>query len=135
MGGDFEVTNGDITLRVEGLSKTLRALSAAGAASEEMRDLMHSLGMVVVNAAVPKAPVKSGRLADSVRAGKGKTKAVVRAGGARVPYAGRVHYGDPHAGGIAPHEFLVDALRATRNSIFSELDQGIADLLRKNQLM
>lgn len=134
MGGDFEVTNGDITLRVEGLSKTLRALSAAGAASEEMRALMHSLGMVVVNAATPKAPVKSGLLASTARAGKGKTKAVVRAGGARTPYAGRVHYGDPHAGGIAPHPFLVDALQATRGTIFRELDQGIADLLKKANL-
>lgn len=133
MSGDFEFTSGDIRFRVEGLSKTLRALEAAGSASEEMRNLMHTIGMIVVDAGRPNAPVLSGALASTARAGRGKTKAVVRAGGARTPYAGVIHYGWPKRG-IRPQPFLVDALQATRGAIFAELDEGIADLLKQSAL-
>lgn len=129
---DIDYSTGDVRIRVEGLAKTLKALSAAGTASEEMRDLMHSIGNIVVSAAHP--PVgPTGRLAGSVRAGRGKTKAVVRAGGARVPYAGVIHYGWP-ARGISPQPFLVSALYATRSSVFGALDAGISDLLKQAQL-
>lgn len=130
-GGDFEVANGGVRVTVRGLSRTLRALSAAGADAEEMRDLMHSIGMTVVRAASP--PRRSGNLASTLRAGKGKTKAVVRAGGARAPYAGVIHYGWP-ARNIAAQPFLLSALRSQRGTVLRQLDDGLGDLLKKNNL-
>jgi hypothetical protein len=97
-----------------------------------MRQLIHTVGMVVVRAA--SAPVRSGKLEGTIRAGRGKTKAVVRAGGARAPYAGVIHYGWP-ARGIAAQPFLVDALQAQRNNVLSTLDTGIEEILRKNNLL
>lgn len=129
--GDFEVTSGAMTMRVEGLGRTLRAMSKAGADAEEMRELMHAIGTIVVRGARP--PRKSGALATSIRAGRGKTKAVVRAGGARVPYAGVQHYGWP-ARNIAPSPFLTESLQANRAVVLSALDAGLADLLRQNDL-
>lgn len=131
MTGDFEIASGDVRLRVQGLSRTIRALSQAGADAEDMRALMHALGMDVVTAAKP--PIRSGALAATLRAGRGKTKAVVRAGGARTPYAGVIHYGWP-ARNIAPQPFLSDALAARRAHLLGMLDAGISDLLRKNNL-
>ena len=131
MSDDFEIVSGDVRLRVEGLGRTLRALSKAGADSEDMKDLMHRIGTLVVRAANP--PVLSGRLSGTIRAGRGKTKAVVRAGGARAPYAGVVHYGWP-ARNIAPNQFLTEALSRRRGDALRALDQGIADLLKKNHL-
>lgn len=128
---DFETTGGDVRLRIEGLGKTLRAMEAAGAESENMRDLMHALGMVVVQAANP--PVLTGTLAATLRAGRGKTKAVVRAGGARAPYAGVAHYGWP-ARNIPANEFLTNALQRTRPQILAGLNQGLGDLLKKHDL-
>lgn len=128
---DFEVTSGPGRVRVRGLGKTLRAMERAGTDAGNMRDLMQSLGEIVVSAANP--PDASGALSSTVRAGRGKTKAVVRAGGARAPYAGVIHYGWP-ARGIAPQPFLTDALNAKRADIFRALDRGIADLLRSNNL-
>lgn len=129
-GLDF--TAGDnVRIRVEGLSRTLRALSKAGADAGDMRNLMHSIGMLVVRAAHP--PVLTGRLAGTLRAGKGKTKAVVRAGGARAPYAGVIHYGWP-ARGIPAQPYLTQALNRTRSDVFATLDRGLADLLRNNNL-
>lgn len=128
---DFTVTDGPLTMRVEGLSKTVRQLSKAGASAEDLKELMHSIGQLVVDAS--DVPTVSGRLAATVRAGRGKTKAVVRAGGARAPYAGVRHYGWP-ARGIAPAPFLTDALDRRRSAILAALDQGIGDLLAKHDL-
>lgn len=121
-----------VSVKVEGLNRVLRKLNQAGTQSENMRSLMHSLGSMVVEAATP--PVKSGALAASLRAGRGKTKAVVRAGyNTRVPYAGRVHYGDPKPG-ITAQPFLTDALQRSRAQVFAALDRGIDDLLKQADL-
>lgn len=130
---DFEIANGDVRLRVEGLGKTMRALSKAGADAEDMKTLMHSLGLIVVRAAQGKAPTLTGALRGTIRAGRGKTKAVVRAGGAKTPYAGVIHYGWP-ARSIQPNPFLVDALQASRGAVLSGLDKGLDRLLKSNNL-
>jgi hypothetical protein len=131
MSDVFEVGSGPGRIRIQGLRKSLRALEQAGSDAEEMRDLMHALGSIVVNAA--DAPIGAGTLKGTLRAGRGKTKAVVRAGGARAPYAGVIHYGWP-ARNIAPQPFLTEALQAKRGDIFRALDEGIADLLKRNSL-
>lgn len=130
-GGVVDLGSGDVHIRVEGLSKTVRALAKAGADAQDMKDLMHTLGSLVVHAATP--PTVSGALDGSMRAGRGKTKAVIRAGGARVPYAGVVHYGWP-ARGIRAQPFLTDALTSQRAKLIAALDAGLGDILRKNNL-
>ena len=132
MSDTFEVVNGPARIQIKGLGRTMRKLSKAGADAEDMKTLMHSIGMLVVNAAAP--PVKTGRLAATLRAGRGKTKAVVRAGGARAPYAGVVHYGWP-ARNIKAQPFFVTALQSKRGEAFKMLDQGINDILRDNDLI
>lgn len=132
MTEDFEVANGPVRLRVTGLSKTFRDLGKAGASTDDMKDLMHEVGMLVVNAANPTQV--TGRLASTIRAGRGKTKAVVRAGGARAPYAGVNHYGWP-AHNIAPDPYLVNAVRSERADILDTLDHGIEEIMRKNDLL
>lgn len=132
MADDFEITNGDVRLRVSGLRSTVRNLEKAGADTQDMRQLIHAVGMVVVNAA--SGPARTGKLNSTIRAGRGKTKAVVRAGGARAPYAGVIHYGWP-ARGIQAQPFLVDALQEQRNNVLQTLDTGIEEILRKNNLL
>lgn len=134
MAEDFSVAEGDVRLRVEGLSRAMRALTKAGADAADMRGLMKSLGGTVVEAAKPLAPYKTGKLQNSIRAGGGKTKAVVRAGGARTPYAGVIHYGWP-AHNIEPHEFLAQAVQSRRAVILHQLDEGLTELLEKNDLL
>lgn len=106
-------------------------MEKAGSAAEEMQDLMHTLGGIVVSAARP--PLDSGALATTLRAGRGKTKAVVRAGGARAKYAGVIHYGWP-ARNIEPNPFLTNAINQTRPQILAGLNDGIGELLRKQNL-
>lgn len=123
--------SGDVQYRVEGLSKTIRALSKAGADAEDMKDLMHSIGTVVVRAS--NVPVVTGKLQASVRAGRGKTKAVVRAGRKSIPYAPIIHYGWP-ARGIPARPFLADALQRQRKTTIDMLDEGIWTIMEKNDL-
>lgn len=119
-------------MRIDGLRKTMRDLSKAGTDAQDMKDLMHQLGELVIDAAdVPHGA--SGALAGTLRAGRGKTKAVVRAGDARTPYAGVIHYGWP-AHNIAPRPFLIDALKARHSQVYAALERGIGDLLAKNDL-
>src|SRR5690625_1214867 len=123
-----------LRIEIDGLNETLRALSKAGADAEEMRDLMHSVGTIIVDGARSRVPVRSGALLASLRPGRGKTKAVVRAGRALVPYAGVIHYGYP-SGNIAPTMFLVDSVTANRQKVIERVEQGLNDLLKANGFM
>lgn len=126
-------TGGGTTVRVEGLSKTLRALEKSGAAADDLRDGIQRIGNILVQYATPRAPRQSGALAGSIRAGRGKTKAVVRMGGARFPYAAVVHYGWA-ARNISPQPVLVDALKDQQSQIFTALDDEITKIMQKNNL-
>lgn len=125
-----------VGVRVHGLNKAIRALEKAGADSEDMRELMHEIGEVTARRARQLVPVgKTGRLRASIRAGRSKTKAVVRAGYERksMPYAGVVHYGWP-ARDILPDLFMVQALDQTRDECIARLEGGIGEILERNNL-
>lgn len=119
-------------IRIEGLRELNAKLRAAGDESTDLPDLMERLGQIVIsNTRVPR---KSGELAGTLRAGRGRTKAVVRAGYAkRGAHAGVVHYGNPHTGSRA-QPFLVDALRRSQTALVTELTNGIDQLLKKHSL-
>ena len=124
------IVNGQ-RIRLQGLRKTLRALEATGVAAEDMKDLMHAIGTTVVTAANPLTPRDTGTLAGTLRAGRGKTKAVIRAGGARAPYAGVIHYGWP-ARSITASPYLTKAVTATSGRVLKQLDDGIAKLIKQH---
>jgi len=119
-------------IRIDGLRELNAKLRAAGDESADLPDLMFRLGSIVI--ANARVPAKSGELAGTLRAGRGRTKAVVRAGYAkRGAHAGVVHYGNPHTGSRA-QPFLVDALRRAQTQLVSELQTGIDQLMRKHKL-
>lgn len=129
MSGDGAYNAG---VRIEGLNKVIRSMSKAGADAQDMKDLMHEIGMLVVSAAHP--PALSGTLAGTIRAGRGKTKAVVRMGGARAPYAGVIEYGWA-ARNISKAGTLEAALTSQQGAAVAKLDDGIGAILRKNDLI
>ena len=118
-----------VEVRLKGLRKTIRALEEAGAEAGDMKELMHSVGMIVVNAANPPTG-PTGRLATTLRAGRGKTKAVIRAGGARARYAGVVHYGDPKTT-RPPNLFLIRAIQSQQGRILTALTSGIDKIIKE----
>lgn len=119
-------------LRIDGLRELNAKLRAVGDDSQDMPDLMHRLGTIVINNATP--PRKSGELAGTMRAGRGRTKAVVRVGyKRRGAHAGVVHYGDPHRNHRA-NRFMIRALDKSRPQLVRELSDGIDNIIRKNRL-
>lgn len=119
-------------IRIEGLPQLNARLRAAGDDSQDMPDLMHRIGNIVIANARP--PRKSGELAGTQRAGRGRTKAVVRAGyKKRGGHAGVTHYGNPHTGSRA-QPWLVDALRRAQVQVTTEISTGIDRILTKNNL-
>lgn len=129
----IEYGNGDTRIRIEGINKTVRKLKQAGADAQDMKDLMHSIGEMVVGKAQASVPKASGTLAETIRAGRGQTKAVVRAGGAKAPYAGAINYGWP-ARNIRPTRFLNDAANSNRGEAIQMLEQGFQEIIRRNDL-
>jgi hypothetical protein len=133
MSDDSQTIGGSspFPVRVDGLRKVQRALRQAEADMADMSDLMHEIGQIIVGDA--HIPVKSGRLLSSLRAGKGKTKAVVRMGGARVPYAGVIEYGrgDSYKG---TGKYLNPARERDRGRIISTFERGLKRIIDKNGL-
>ena len=113
------MTAGGTVVQVEGLRQLRAALNQLGDDLGDMSEVNSRVGSIVIGAASPRVHSRSGSLAGSGRAGTAKTRAVVRYGGARIPYANAVHWGTgprrglrgPH--NIAPNTFVVDAAHAT----------------------
>jgi hypothetical protein len=80
---------------VDGLRTLRRTLKAAGVSLQDLKDAHAAVAQLVVTAAAPNAPHRTGALAASVRGSGTQAAAIVRAGRAAVPYAGPIHWGWP----------------------------------------
>lgn len=97
---------------VEGARQLRASLKRAGSDLTDMAKVHATVSRYVSMRAAAMAPRRSGRLSGSVRGNQAKASAVVRAGGARVPYANPIHWGWP-ARHIRSQPFLVDAAHVT----------------------
>lgn len=81
-------------LKVTGLRDFQAALRAMDGESQKMiRQALNESADLVVEAAQRRAPVRTGRLRNSIRAASTQRLAQVKEGGAFVPYAGFIDYG------------------------------------------
>ena len=92
-------------VRVDGAKELRASLKQAGADMKDFTAAHREASTIVATRAAPAVPRVSGALASSVRPGATQTQAVVRAGGARVVYAGPIHWGWPKRN-IRPSLFL-----------------------------
>ena len=113
---------------VTGLRETVRSLERLGVAVADMKAVFSKIGKNVVSDAQHLAPHKTGRLAASIKASNTKNKSIVRAGNARVPYAGVQHYGGYN--NISPHPYLTDAIQRNQSKTVQALEDGIGQLIR-----
>lgn len=81
---------------VEGLKELQKAIRKLADADmkKELQALNKELANQIVQAALPNVPVRTGRLRSAVRATASQTAAYGKAGGARVPYAAAIHWGE-----------------------------------------
>ena len=73
----------------------LRDLERFGVATDDLRDAFGAIAGDVAAEAGQRVRRVTGTLAGTIRPGRAKNKAIVRAGSASVPYAGVVNYHRP----------------------------------------
>lgn len=99
-------------VEVRGARELRRTLRRAGIDLQDLKEAHAQVGGIVAAAGRTSAPRRSGTLAGSIRASKAAASATVRAGGARVPYAGVIHWGWPRRN-IAAQPWLSEAAQST----------------------
>lgn len=120
-----------VTVTVPGLARLGRDLRKLGEDTADLKDANKAAGEVVAREAATRAPRgPTGNLAGSGRASRAVGRATVVFGGARVPYAGVIHYGWP-ARGIEAQPFVFDAADATRPEWLALYQAGVDEALSK----
>ena len=119
-------------IQVTGLRQVVRSLEKLGASAADLKSAFKRIGTVVANEAKSIVPRRSGRLADSIKPSNTKNKSVVRAGGARVPYAGVIHFGGYH--GITAQPFLTEALDHKQGEAKRLMESELGALVRRLDL-
>jgi hypothetical protein len=99
-------------IRVEGARQLRSSMRRAGLDLDELKATHDRVAQLVAGRGRSSAPVRTGKLAGTVRASGTKTAAVIRAGYARVPYANPIHWGWPRRG-IPANPWLSEAAQAS----------------------
>lgn len=115
------------SIRIEGINKVVRDLKRFGVEVSDLKTAFNRIGNIVVKEAVTLTPTMTGALAASIRASKTQNKSEVRAGSARVPYAGVQHYGGYN--NIAGSYFLTKAIAKKRGEVLNTLDSELNALI------
>lgn len=126
-------------VRIDGIKDIRRSVNRLGkdldkdAAKGALKDMNREAAETVKKVAVGLVPVRTGKLAATIRASGTQKSARVRAGVKRVPYAGVIHFGWP-AHKISPQPFLYDALDARKNDVVDIYEKRLSALIREYRL-
>jgi len=114
---------------VDGARRLRRQLKAAGVSLQDLKAAHKEIAERVVTEAQRRAPVRTGKLRNSLKPGGYAASAVVRAPGRTVPYANPIHWGWPSRH-IRPNEFVLDAAESQWgeiNNMYLSAIEGILD--------
>lgn len=116
------------------LRRALRQIGDKGL-TKELAQANKTAAQVVVDVALPRVPVRSGRLRAAVRALGSQKEGRAVAGSARVPYAAAIHWGRKRGGVIQGRPFLSDAAEAASEKaadVYLEAVDGLLDKIRRS---
>jgi hypothetical protein len=128
------------TIKVEGLRETIKDLQALGVEKQDFVNVNLEAAEILMNAARPLVPVRSGKLLGSMRASKTVQYAQVSLGRAKIPYAGPIHYGwfyDRNnfiKKNIKPNPFLARALNQNFSNIMARYNESVQKILDRFNL-
>lgn len=121
-------------IHVEGIDEVRKALRAVGDdAINDLKAAHAEAALIVEKRAETLVPVRTGTLRNSIRSSGTKTRGQVRAGSARVPYAGPIHFGW-RARNIKPQPFLYDAADQRRDAVVDAYRHQLDVITRKHGL-
>lgn len=121
-----------MTVRVEGLRQTIRSLERFGVEASDLKAAFNRIGSMVARSIISYTPTLTGALAASIRASKTKNKAIVRAGGAKVVYAGVQNFGGYH--NITGKHFMEKGLADKQDEAVQMMDNELNQLIRRLDL-
>jgi hypothetical protein len=123
-------------ISVEGLGTTIRAMKELGASTQVLTEPGYQAALILIRAAKPLMPVKTGLLKSTARPKRTQYGASVQAGGKLAPYANPIHWGwavvsHAHRGtlkpgtyrGIKPQPFFYEALSYTQTEILHNYEK------------
>jgi hypothetical protein len=124
---------------VKVITKRLRQMDDG--TKKELKSIYIQSANIVFRNAMPRVPVRSGRLKSTMRVSASTRSGSVRAGGKRsAPYAGPVHFGWPnrpnlarswYGGPIRPNTFLYSALDARRSEVEEMFARGVSKAAKR----
>ena len=120
----------EYTVAVKGLREVVRSFNQYAGAVQDLKEANYAIGSKVAQTASAIAPQQSGALAASIRANKAKQKIQIKAGGAKVPYAGVQEYGWA-ARNIKPQPFLRRAAWTNREYTRTQYVSNLNAIRRK----
>lgn len=112
------------------LRRQLREIGDAGL-KKELASANKDAAQIVVKAALPNVPVRSGRLRRSVRALGSQREGKAKAGSAAVDYAAPIHWGRRRRGFIKSRPFLWNAAKDRRTQVVKAYEKSVDRLIRK----
>lgn len=118
------------SIRVLGLNKAIRSIKLAGVPAAEVSKAGKEAAEVVASKARTLVPVRSGALRGSIRTAAQQRRVIVRAGGARVPYANPIHWGWFRRG-IKPNQFFSRAIAGNIEEIYKKYFDNLQRLVDK----
>jgi hypothetical protein len=132
-----DLTSENNGLKVDGVRATAEWLQLMGTPDKALKAANNEAAKIVADQARRDAKFKgksTGRLVRSIRPMSTVTTAIVRAGGANVPYAGPIHWGWLYDKNyfiyknIAPNPFLAKALGYNRDVILATYKEQVDKL-------
>jgi hypothetical protein len=121
---------GKPAVKVTGAREFRAAMKHMSADLSDLTAINKAAASTVATEARNRAPVLTGRLAGSIRAGATRTRGYVKAGGRSIPYAGPIHFGWPRHN-IEPQPFIFAALDDRRTEIIDKYEAHIEALVLK----
>jgi hypothetical protein len=112
------------------LQRSLRHAGDVGL-KRELAAANKELAASVIEKALPRVPVRTGRLRASLRGLGNQSGAVGKAGNAATPYASAIHWGRKKGGLIQGRPFLHDAARQVETQVVQVYEKRIRELFKK----
>jgi hypothetical protein len=119
-----------VTVKVTGLREVVRSFKQYAGAVDDLKEANAAIGSKVAQTAVATTPFRTGRLASTVKSNRAVQRVQLKAGGARVPYAGVIEYGWP-ARNIEAQPFLRRAAWTNRDYIVQQYTSNLESIKRK----
>jgi len=119
-------------VRVGGLAEVQAGIREIVAGLQDLQ-VMQDIAAEAAHLAASFAPRRTGRLAASIRPNKAKSKAQVKAGNARTPYAAAINWGWPKRH-IAPAGFMQRADSVMKPRLPGLVDAAVAKLIEQGKL-